>query len=115
MAVGTSHCTVGAASPSDAVLSKDKAGALLGVRERKIGPEEGKKEKPVRRKQEVGMSRGLARGMLPYLLLSCWKAQTHVQGEGNGSSHPPLLGHGLLQVSHLGWHPARLQVKQQLL
>lgn len=38
--------------------------ALLGVRERKFGPEEGKKEKQVRRKQEVGTSRGLARGML---------------------------------------------------
>lgn len=92
-----------------------RQGALLGVRERKFGPDEGKKDEQVRRKQEVGMSRSLARGMLQHLLLSCWKGQTHVQGGGNGSSHPPLLGHGLLQVSHLGWHPARLQVKLQLL
>lgn len=88
------------------------AGSLVG---RGLGKAAPSKEKQVRRNQEAGTSRGSARGMLECLLLLCCKAQTHMEGGGNGSSHPPLLGHDLLQVSSLGLCPAHLLVKYQLL
>lgn len=59
---------VGAGSSSDAVLVGGEAGGITWC-ERKFGPEEGKKEKQVRRKQEGGTSRGLARGTVQHLLL----------------------------------------------